>query len=803
MRRTLKIGIALVALVAVVLAGGYAYLRQSLPQMSGTLALPGLGAPVEVIRDSNAIPHIYAKSILDANFALGFVHAQDRLWQMDMNRRVAAGRLSEVFGAATLDTDRFLRTLGVYRVAEKTFEKLDADTRHGLEAYAAGFNAFLATRSGPLPPEFLILGVEPEPWRPADTIAWAKMMAWDLGGNWTSEILRMRLAQKLTSQQIAEFMPPYPGDPPYAVRDLAAFYRSLGPELQKTAALLAAVAPPSLPEGAGSNNWAVAGARSESGKPLLANDPHLGLNVPAIWYFAHLSAPGLEVIGVTLPGSPTVVLGRNQRIAWANTNTGPDVQDLYLEKIDAADPLQYATPDGPRSFSVRKEIIRIKGQPDLELTVRESRHGPLISDVSRIAGAATPRGYALAFQWTALREDDETVRSADLISRATNWKEFLEGARYFHSPQQNMLYADVDGNIGFIAAGRVPIRRADNDLSGLAPAPGWDARYDWQGFIPFEELPQSYNPASGRLLTANEKITAPGYPYFVGSDFFPEFRAKRIAELLDARPKHNAESFARMQRDHRSELARDVLPFMLKGIAANHAAAPFAAMLANWDGTMAEDRAEPLVFNAWYRALTRRIYADELGPDLFRDYWDQRAVFMSDALADKDGKSRWCDDVTTPQKETCAEQIAAALDDAIADLKQRYGDDASKWRWGGAHFAHSRHQPFTKNGVLGPLFDLKIASVGDSYTVNVGRHRIADEANPFASIHAASMRAIYDLADPDRSVFIHSTGQSGNRLSPWYDHFAARWARGEYVPMTTRREQIETGAIGRLQLIPQ
>jgi penicillin G amidase len=771
--------------------------------MSGTLALPGLASPVEVIRDANAIPHIYAKDMFDANFALGFLHAQDRLWQMEMNRRVGAGRLSEVFGAATVDTDRFLRTLGVRRAAERALERLDADTRRGLEAYAAGFNAFLATRSGPLPPEFLILGVEPEPWQPADTIAWTKMMAWDLGGNWGAEILRMRLAQKLSSQQIAEFVPPYPGDPPYRIRDLTALYRGLGPELQKTAALIAAIAPPALPEGAGSNNWAVSGNRSESGKPLLANDPHLGLNVPAIWYFAHLSVPGVELIGVTLPSSPSVVLGRNQRIAWGFTNTGPDVQDLYLEKIDAADPLKYAAPEGPLAFAVRKETIRVKGQPDVELTVRESRHGPIISDVSRTAGDATPKGYALAFQWTALRDDDETLLAGKLMPLAANWKEFLEGARHFHSPQQNMLYADVDGNIGFIAAGRVPLRRADNDLGGLAPAPGWDARYDWQGFIPFEQLPQSYNPASGRLLTANEKITPPGYPYFVSSEFAPNYRARRIAELLDAQPKHDAASFARMHRDHRSELARDVLPFMLKGVAADHAAAPFAATLAKWDGTMAADRAEPLIFNAWYRALTKRVYADELGPDLFRDYWDQRSVFMSDVLADKGGTSRWCDDVTTPQKETCTDQIGAALTDAIAELTQRYGGDASKWRWGKAHFAHSRHQPFTKSAVLGPLFDLKVESVGDTYTVNVGRHRIADEANPFASIHAASMRAIYDLADPDRSVFMHSTGQSGNRLSPWYDHFAERWARGEYVPMTTKRDAIEAGAIGRLQLVPR
>ena len=800
MKLALRIVLLLLATLLVLAAAAWVYLRQSVPQTSGTIAVPGLHAPIEIIRDRNAIPHIFAKTLTDANFALGFVHAQDRLWQMEMNRRIASGRLSEVFGASTLDTDRFLRTLGVYRVAQATIAKYDAETRGGLEAYAAGVNAYLATRSGPLPPEFLILGVNPEPWTPSDSVGWLKMMAWDLGGNWTSEILRMRLAHKLSSQQIAEFLPPYPGDPPYAVRDLAALYRGLTPQLALAAAQIAAIAPPALPEGAGSNNWVVSGARSESGKPLLANDPHLGLNAPAIWYFAHLSAPGMNLIGATLPGSPMVTLGRNDRIAWGMTNTGPDVQDLYIEKIDPADPARYLTPDGTQAFETRKEIIRVKGQPDVELIVRSSRHGPLVSDVSRIAGAATPAGHALAFQWTALRDDDMTVQAGSMMARATNWKEFREGTRYFHSPQQNIVYADVDGNIGFIAAGRVPVRRADNDLYGLAPAPGWDARYDWQGFIPFEELPQSYNPDSGRLLSANEKITPPGYPYFVSSDFFAPYRSKRIAELLDAKPRHDARSFAGLQRDYRSELARDVLPLMLKAVAGNPETAQYTGMLDKWDGSMALDRAEPLIFAAWYRELTRLIYADELGPELFRDYWDQRAVFMTNVLSDKDGQSRWCDDVNTPERETCNAQIATALVRALTSLKSRYGEDPAQWLWGKAHYAHSRHQPFTRNAMLAPLFDLKVPSLGDSFTVNVGRHRIADEDHPYASIHAASLRAIYDLADPDRSLFMHSTGQSGNRLSPWYDHFAQAWANGEYVPMTTKRPEIEAGAIGVLKL---
>jgi penicillin G amidase len=304
------------------------------------------------------------------------------------------------------------------------------------------------------------------------------------------------------------------------------------------------------------------------------------------------------------------------------------------------------------------------------------------------------------------------------------------------------------------------------------------------------------------LLSANEKITPPDYPYFISSDFFPPYRSRRIAELLDATAKHSQQSFASMQKDARSEAARDVLPLMLKGVAADSPLASYAAMLKSWDGSMAADRPEPLLFNVWYRELTRLIYADELGPDLFGEYRDGRAVFMTNVLSDKDGQSRWCDDVTTPEHETCATQITAGLQRAVTSLKAAYGDDPAKWRWGDVHVAHSRHQPFTKNKWLAPLFDIKLASAGDSYTVNVGRFRIADEEAPFQSVHAASLRAIYDFADLDRSVFMQSTGQSGNRLSPWYGNFAEPWVRGEYVPMTTRRAEIETGAIGTLQLTP-
>lgn len=493
-----KAGLAALLIMLGVVIVIFWYRAASQPRISGTIGLTGLTAPVDIVRDAEGIPHIYAKSAGDAYFALGFVHAQDRLWQMELNRRIPAGRLAEILGPDALNTDRFLRTLGVRRNAERILGKLSTDTRAALDAYAKGVNAYLSNRSGPLPPEFLLTGApSPAPWQPVDSIGWQTMMAWDLGSNWTQELLRMRLAQRLPLDRINEFLAPYPGDSTVPTQDYTKLYRELAGTTQQLAAV-AGIAPPSLIDGAGSNNWVVSGARSETGKPLLANDPHLGLSAPALWYFAHLSAPGLNVIGATLPGIPSVVLGRNDRIAWGFTNTAPDVQDLYIERINPANPTQYQTPAGWDDFRMRTETIRVKGQPDVMLQVRDTRHGPVISGVLPILEKAPldARQYVMAFAWTALRPDDLTLQAGMKFNRAKNWDEFMEGAKDFGTPQQNIVYADVDGNIGYIAPGRVPIRKAGNDLKGLAPAPGWDARYDWDGFIPFEQLPRQYNPAA-------------------------------------------------------------------------------------------------------------------------------------------------------------------------------------------------------------------------------------------------------------------------------------------------------------------
>ena len=570
-------------------------------------------------------------------------------------------------------------------------------------------------------------------------------------------------------------------------------------QLAQDADRLLALAPGEPADGVGSNNWVVNGARSSTGKPLLANDPHLGLTAPPAWYFAHLSVAGRNVIGATLPGVPAIVLGRNDRIAWGFTNTGPDVQDLYIEKLDAAG--NYLAPDGPRAFALIEETVKVKGAAEEKLRIRVSRHGPVISDVSRAASDPTPRGYVLAFAWTALAEDDTTLQAAHRIARAGDWESFLAAARDYQVPQQNMVYADVDGNIGYIAPGRIPVRKPGNDLKGLAPAPGWDARYDWAGWIPFEELPRQYNPANGRIWSANEKITPPGYAHFITSEWEPPYRANRIAELLDALPAHSVASFARIQADVLSLAMRESLPAMLATAPRSDAARNALSLLGKWDGSMTRERAEPVIAWAWWREFTRALYADELG-SAFPGNWKARAPFVANVLAGRGDHARWCDDVRTPARETCAELLAASLESALAELARRYGADLQKWRWGEVHYARLEHRPFGRQPLLARWFDIRVPTPGDTYTVNVGRNDFVDDERPFASRHAASLRAVYDLADLERSLYIHSGGQSGNRLSPHYGAFTEAWAKNEYIPMTTARAVLDAEPHRLLRLTP-
>lgn len=813
LKRLTWLVLTLAVLLLVGAFGAFVWYRQaSQPQTAGTLKLPGLRESVSIVRDRHAVPHIKAANAQDAYFALGFVHAQDRLWQLQMNKRIVSGRLAEILGPSALDTDRFLRTLGVRRNAEAILAQSSAETRAALRAYADGVNAYIDGRTGPLPPEFLILRTQPEHWEPADTLAWQTMMAWDLGGNWTQETLRMRLAQVLPVSRINELLAPYPGERPLRTMDYGNLYRHLAP-LATAMARVEQQAPAGYVEGMGSNNWVVSGAHTRSGKPLLANDPHLGLQAPALWYFAQMQAPGLDVTGATLPGMPTVVLGHNQRIAWGFTNTAPDVQDLYIERLQPGSTQRYQTPDGWAEFVTRTETIHVKGAPDVTLNVRETRHGPVISDVAEpVASAAAPLGaqYVVAFQWTALRADDRTAQAGLALNRATDWPGFLAALRDFHSPQQNIVYADVDGNIGFIAPGRVPLRRADNDLKGLAPAPGWDARYDWSGFIPFEQLPRSFNPPEGVIATANQKIVEDDYPYFLSSEWTVPYRYQRIRTLIDATERHTMDSFGAIQKDTLSLAVRDTLPLLLASPFASDTALPareraLIESLRKWDGDMQAGLSEPLVATAWLRELSRVLFEDKVGAALFNRLWEQRNVQqpMLNVLRNPQGQGAfWCDDSTTPAQERCDDAVAKAWRLAIADLDQRYGDKPERWHWGKAHAARSEHKPFGKQPYLAGLFNVKVPSGGDTYTVNVGRHNLRDEAAPFESVHAASLRAIYDLSDLAESRFMDSTGQSGNVMSTHYRDWTDKWAAVNYITMAPGRRAPGNEAFDTLVLQP-
>ncbi len=777
-------GLLLLSLVAA--GGGYLWLRQSLPQIEGTIEVAGLGAPVTIVRDRWAIPHIEAERPLDASFALGFVHAQDRLWQMEFQRRLGAGRLAEIVGAAALPSDRFMRTLGLYRQAEASLAHLTPDTVAWLEAYAAGVNAFLARRNGPLPPEFLILRQSKvEPWRPTDSLVWLRMMALDLATNYRDELARVRLARRLSKEQIADLWPSYPESAPITLAELA---RAL-PWDQ-----LAAVLPPAPPGGVGSNAWVVDPARSTTGGALLANDPHLHLQAPGVWYLAHLETPELALVGATLPGIPAVVLGHNGSIAWGFTNTGADTQDLFIERVDPEDPARYLTPGGSAPFAVREEVIEVAGDAPVVLNVRATRHGPVLSDLLPDAAARFGADHVVALAWSAPAEDDLAIQALLGIDRARDWTGFVAALRDVGAPMQNIFYADGSGHIGFIAPGRVPIRKHGD---GRWPVPGWTGEYDWTGWVPFDVLPRALDPPGGVLFNANNRIVPPDYPYLLTADWEAPYRARRLAELLKRAALGPAE-FAAMQADLLSLLAQDLLPVMLAAKPSGPAAAAAMARLKGWDRVMRADAAEPLIFAAWYRELSRLIYADEMG-DLFHSFWHVRPQFMELVLS---SRQVWCDDIRTDPIETCAELAAAALDAALLDLGRRFGDDPEGWRWGDAHVARMTHPVLAGQPVLARLFDIEVPSGGDSVTVDVGHFNPGNQRWPFASTHAATYRAVYDLAHLDASQFVTATGQSGNPLSRHYRDLTTLWATGGSVPIERDRASYRQGATGILGLQP-
>jgi penicillin G amidase len=801
--------VSLLALLLLAAAALAIYLWRATPAHQGVLTTRGIGAAVTIERDAHGIPTIRAAGVEDAAFGLGFAHAQDRLWQLETHRRIGSGRLAEVFGRAAFDNDKFLRALGVRRAAQAQWAQLGAESQRVLEAYAAGINAWQREHMGARPPEMLLLGVPVADWTPVDSLAWAIMMAWDLDGNWSAELLRARLALTLPLARINEAMPPYPGDAPPATADYTVLLRSLklGGALTAQAAQathatratldgLLDIAPPSGVEGVGSNNWVVAGTHTTSGKPLLANDPHLKITMPALWYFARIEVAGergFRTAGATMPGLPLVLLGQNEHIAWGFTNTGPDVQDLYFERFKPDDPMQVQTPDGWQPVASVAEDIKVKGAADENLIVRISRHGPMLSDAGgppgEIAGLTSKAEVGLALRWTALDADTDPVAAALAINRARSADEFVEATtRLWVAPMQNMVVADRGGRIAMVSPGRVPTRKPGHDFKGLVPAPGWDARYDWDGFVPAAQTPRDVQPARGWIASANQRIHDPDYGWFLSSEWQLPYRQQRIEQLLRSRARHSIDDMAAMQADVQSAATQRLLPWLQRAQSTHVLAAAAHEALAGFSGEMSADRAAPLVFWAWSRQMTRAVFMDELGgAQTFERVLGARS--FRDALEGvlERNDAWWCDDKTTAAVvETCAMLADTALTRALDELQQRFGSEVSQWRWGAAHQARSEHRPFSRIKALAPLFELRAATGGDSYTLNAGRVSVKPDAvtgELYLNEHAASMRAIYDLGDPAQSRFMHSSGQSG---LPWvrqYRDFARSWARVEYLPL--------------------
>ncbi len=784
----------LLALLLVLSAGMALWVFHTQPMYDGQLRTAGLRQAVDLRRDASDVVHIAAKNNHDAAFALGFAHAQDRSWQLEFNRRVMRGELSEILGEATLPTDKLMRTLGLMRVAQQQLDQLPADVRELLQAYSDGVNAFHANRPQGLPPEFALLRTEPGgtsgvPWQPVDSVAWSLVMALDLGGNWGNEFARLAAARKLSTAQLWDLYPPYPGEKPASSVDLAKLYRDLGVYKTegevKASWSLPVIGEPGFHEGRGSNNWVLAGSHTTTGQPLLANDPHLALSAPAVWYFAHLQTPDTDVIGASLPGLPFVVLGHNAHVAWGFTNTGPDVQDLYLEQIDATNPTRYKTPTGWQSFETRTETIAVKGQPAVKHVVRSTRHGPVISDAQTAhADVLDLSRFVLALRWSALDADNRTLVGGMQAQQAKSVADLLKAYGQNHSPTHNIVMADTQGHIAYKAAGRVPVRRADNDIRGVAPAPGWDARYDWAGWIAYADMPAD-DGKQGWIATANQRITPPNYPHYLGQDWHTPQRYNRIAQVLQAKPQHTFKDMQALQNDTLSLSTLALLPVLQATSSQHPLAAKALQTLEGFDGRMDADKAAPLIFAVWADELTRGLVEPTLGADVFKAQYGKRHFRTLLENVMQQANSPWCAPVT------CAAQSSAALDRALTRLAAQHGNQPADWRWGDAHPALSSHKPLGQVPWLREWFSVRVPSDGDLFTVNVGQYWAGEKHLPFANRHAASLRVVYDLSDLEQSQFIYQTGQSGLVWSSNYRDMKNEWASGRYRAL---RRQPETWA---------
>lgn len=792
-------------LVLVIAIGGWFYwmTRRPWPKIDGTLQVAGLQAPVEIVRDRWGIPHIYAENDHDLLFAQGYVHAQDRFYQMEFSRRIGQGRLAEMLGDNALEDDEYIRTLGWWRTAQEEANMLEGETKMLLEAYAEGVNSYIESHGDALAVEFAILRltgtkVEIEPWAPVHSLAWGKVMALNLGGNMDNEIWRARIAAELSQEALAELETPYPAEHPVIVPGGSGWHPARREEfttlVERTLAFQGA-------GGVGSNNWVIAGSRTTTGMPLLANDMHLGIQMPSIWYEVGLHCVALDeadcsfnVTGFSFAGVPGVIVGHNDRIGWGVTNLGPDVQDVYIERVNPENPNQYKVNGEWVDFEIIREEIPVAGKEEPEvIEVRVSRHGPVLNEV--IEDLPVEPDQVMTLKWTAL-EPSKVFEAVLLLDRARNWDEFREALTYWHVPSQNFVYADIEGNIGYQAPGRIPIR-AKGD--GQMPVPGWTDEYEWTGYIPFAELPSRFNPPEGFIVTANNAVVDASYPYLISLDWNRGYRAQRITEMIEALDQVSIDDIKAMHGDNKSLPAGEIIPFLTALEPDDPQLSHALEHLAIWDLQEDRDSAEAALYEITLAHLVPAIF-DELPEDLRPDGNSWTMVLLRKLLAEPE--NHWWDERSTTATESRDDILLRALQEGYAWLEERYGDDVDQWAWGEMHSSTFSHQSLGQSGI-GPIEALfnrgPIPTSGGSDIINATSWSLEE---PAVVASVPSERMILDLANWQRSLSMHTTGQSGHPFHKHYGDMILPWRNIEYHQMHWERPAIEADDEGTLRLEP-
>jgi len=813
-RWLIRISTAVVVLAGAAVILVYYLASRSLPDYDKTLDVTGISQPVRIVRDTANVPHIFGENDKDVFFGLGYVHAQDRLWQMLVLRRTVQGRLSELFGERTVYIDTLLRHLDLYGAATSSVSAQTPEALAALESYSAGVNARIEEINrdalGRGAPEMFLFPASLPPWTPADSLAVIKVMALQLSSHLENEVLRARTSLMLAEDRVRDILPDIPGQGIMALPDYASIVGDVPAYAEAAPMPNLAISPFKKRAFAGASNaFAADGTRTAAGGTLLGNDPHLGFAAPSTWYLTRLNLESGDVIGGTIPGLPLVLLGRTSQTGWGLTSAYLDDQDVFIEHLNPENPDEYLTPDGYKPFATRSSIINVKDAPSITLEIRSTENGPVLPPEHYALGTITPQGHVTSLAWTAFDSHDTSFSAALKLMQAQSVEDMIAAAERFIAPAQNLMMADKE-TIAFKTIGAMPRRDARHQSQGRMPSPGWREINRWNGYSPYSANPIIVSPQSGILGNTNNKTVERPFPLHVSFEWGDSQRIQRWQRLMESRPIHTRESFIEAQLDSVSVTARTLLPLIGADLWFTGEAAQSGTpenlrqkaleMLAEWNGEMNEHLPEPLVFSAWLRALQDRLIRDDLGP-LSKEFSHVEPLFIERVFRDVDGASVWCDVIQSAPVETCADISRMALDDALVWIVDRYGSNLESLRWGDVHEATHDHPILGEVPILRYFVNIRQSTSGGDNTLLRGRTK-GEGNNPYQNVHGAGYRGVYDFADPDSSVFITATGQSGHPLSRHYDDLGELWRRGEYVPMSLDPDLAGAAATGVTILRP-